>query len=127
MLHRMNLRCQPFDKIAIGEKDIELRLFDEKRQQLNVGDEIQFKCNERSSVLYAVVESLNVYKDFKQLYDSEPLERCGYNRDRLDSASYTDMQQYYSEEEVLQHGVVAIHLKDIRVKEVSDDHVRNDN
>lgn len=122
MLHKMNLHCQPFDKIAKGEKDIELRLFDEKRQQLNVGDEIQFGCNDRSCVLLAVVGALNVYKDFQQLYNSEPLERCGYNSDTIVSASHTDMQQYYSKEEELRNGVVAIHLKDIKVKEIADDH-----
>lgn len=127
MLHKMNLHCQPFDKIAKGEKDIELRLFDEKRQQLNVGDEIQFDCNDRSCVLLAVVGALNVYKDFQQLYNSEPLERCGYNSDTIVSASHTDMQQYYSKEQVAKYGVVAIYLKDVTVKEVADDHIGDDN
>lgn len=124
MLYNMKLHCQPFDKIASGEKDIELRLFDEKRQQLNVGDEIQFTCSQRDCVLIAVVESLHVYDNFKQLYDNEPLERCGYNADALDGASYTDMQQYYSKEEELRYGVVAIHLKDIRKKDITDDHIK---
>lgn len=122
MLHNMKLHCQPFDKIARGEKDIELRLFDEKRRQLNVGDEIRFTCSQRDCVLIAVVESLHVYDNFKQLYDTEPLERCGYNSDTIVSASHTDMQQYYSKEEELRNGVVAIHLKDIKVKELADDH-----
>lgn len=40
MVYQMRLRREPFEKIRSGEKTIELRLFDEKRQKLKVDDEI---------------------------------------------------------------------------------------
>ena len=40
MTHKMNLHNDPFEKIACGIKNIELRLYDEKRRLIKVGDEI---------------------------------------------------------------------------------------
>ena len=42
MIHNMNLNNEPFELIKSGSKTIELRLNDEKRRLLNVGDEILF-------------------------------------------------------------------------------------
>ena len=42
MLHHMNLQPGPFRKVKSGEKTIELRLNDEKRQRVAVGDQIEF-------------------------------------------------------------------------------------
>ena len=41
-MHRMKLQTSPFKKIQNGSKTIELRLNDEKRQQVQVGDFIEF-------------------------------------------------------------------------------------
>ena len=41
-VHKMKLNSTPFEMIKNGEKTIELRLFDEKRQQLKAGDKIVF-------------------------------------------------------------------------------------
>ena len=42
MLHKMKLNKSPFERIKNGTKTIEFRLFDEKRQQIKVGDKIEF-------------------------------------------------------------------------------------
>ena len=42
MTHIMNLESSAFLKIANGNKTIELRLNDEKRQKINIGDQIEF-------------------------------------------------------------------------------------
>ena len=42
MKHEMRLHDTPFKMIQAGTKTIELRLYDEKRQQIQVGDEIEF-------------------------------------------------------------------------------------
>jgi ASC-1-like (ASCH) protein len=39
-IHKMKLTTEPFDKIKSGSKIIEVRLFDEKRKDINLGDEI---------------------------------------------------------------------------------------
>ncbi|MBQ0126139.1 MAG: DUF402 domain-containing protein, partial [Clostridiales bacterium] len=41
---RMNLQKEPFESIKSGEKTVEVRLYDEKRRAVHVGDEIDFEC-----------------------------------------------------------------------------------
>ncbi len=42
MLYTTKLKQEPFEKIRNGNKTIELRLYDEKRQQVQIGDFIEF-------------------------------------------------------------------------------------
>lgn len=42
MIHNMKLHSTPFEMIKSGKKTFELRLYDEKRQKIKVGDEIIF-------------------------------------------------------------------------------------
>lgn len=51
MKHQVKLNNSPFEKIANSTKTIELRLYDEKRQKLNVGDEIVFSNSEEYNVI----------------------------------------------------------------------------
>lgn len=54
MIREMNLHNEPFNLIKQGTKTIELRLYDEKRQQIKVGDTIVFtnrSTNEKISTL----------------------------------------------------------------------------
>lgn len=46
MQHQMKLSTEPFNQIASGAKVIESRLYDEKRQQIALGDEIEFSEND---------------------------------------------------------------------------------
>ena len=49
MLHCMKLNRDPFEKIKSGSKTIEMRLFDEKRQRISVGDFIEFSSAEKNT------------------------------------------------------------------------------
>ena len=42
MLHKMKLNESPFERMKNGTKTIEFRLYDEKRKQIKVGDQIEF-------------------------------------------------------------------------------------
>ena len=42
MTHQMQLQPEPFSMIKSGVKTIELRLYDEKRRKIRIGDEILF-------------------------------------------------------------------------------------
>ena len=42
MIHKMNLHDEPFKKIKNGTKTVEMRLNDEKRRQIKIGDTITF-------------------------------------------------------------------------------------
>ena len=42
MIHKMKLNKNPFERIKNGTKTVEFRLYDEKRQQIKIGDKIEF-------------------------------------------------------------------------------------
>ncbi len=113
MTHNMKLWRDAFYHIANGSKTIELRLNDEKRQQINVGDTIIFNRTKNNDTITANVKALHKFADFKELYEHLPLEKCGYSKDELKTAHYTDMEQYYSKEQIAKYGALGIELCDI--------------
>ncbi len=115
MFHFMNLESSAFFKIADGSKTIELRLNDEKRQKINIGDRVEFRCGEINSIIFAEVLKLHKFSDFEQLYKALPLEKCGYSEDVLKTARYTDMEKYYTNEQIKKYGVLGIELREITV------------
>lgn len=112
MKHEMNLHPAPFKMIQSGDKSIELRLYDEKRRKIRVGDEIVFTCTEPPyDTLYTKVTALYFYDSFKELYDDLPLLKCGYTADDISAAKPEDMDAYYSREQQERYGVVGIEIK----------------
>ena len=115
MTHYMNLNPSPFEMIASGAKTIELRLYDEKRQQIKVGDALVFSnTSDKSRQITAEVVKLHKFDGFEKLYETLPLDKCGYLPDELDSASYKDMEEYYSPEKQAQYGVLGIEIRVIK-------------
>lgn len=111
MIHEMKLRPQPFSAIRRGEKTFELRLYDEKRQMIRVGDTLRFTETESGERLAAEVVALHRFPTFAALYSALPLTRFGYTEDQLATASPEDMRAYYTKEEEEKYGVVAIEIK----------------
>lgn len=110
MIHYMNLVSSAFSKIADGSKTIELRLNDEKRQRINVEDTVVFNCSSTKDIITAQISGLHKFSNFKELYNALPLEKCGYTVAELDTAHYTDMEQYYSKEQIKKYGALGIEL-----------------
>ena len=109
-VHNMKLHSSPFEMIKNGEKTIELRLFDEKRQQIKTGDKIVFTNNTTEETLNTTVVKLHRFDSFEELYKSLPLLKCGYTTENVYNAKSSDMEQYYSVEEQNKYGVVGIEL-----------------
>ena len=111
MIHYLNLRERPFTMIAKGLKTIELRLLDEKRKLISVGDILVFKnTNDENATLSCVVKELHIFANFDELYQALPLDKCGYSPEELETASPKDMEDYYSAEKQMKYGVVGIEL-----------------
>lgn len=117
MKHMMNLRPDSFEMIESGKKIYELRLYDEKRQCIKIGDEIEFvNIDKEQERLIVYVKNLHVFSNFEALYSSLPLLKCGYTEHNLLTAGPEDMEDYYSLEKQAQYGVVAFEIeKKIRV------------
>ena len=98
MIHNMKLHPAPFEMIKSGEKTIELRLFDEKRQQVKVGDKIIFINTTTGETLNRTVVKLHRFDSFEELYKSLPLLQCGYTVNDVDVKSeYLAMEKAKSE------------------------------
>ena len=112
MKHYMKLDPSPFEMIKSGKKTIELRLFDEKRQKIRVGDEITFvHTQNEGETLCCRVMALHPFENFAQLYKKLPVKQFGYTMSELNTASPADMNAYYSEEEQKKYGVLGIEIE----------------
>ena len=109
MQHKMKLSSEPFGKIAGKEKVIESRLYDEKRQQISIGDEIEFSENENPEhVVNTRVKGLLRYALFKELFaDHDPSLFGEKSREFL----LDQIKQFYSDEDEQKYGVVGIRIE----------------
>lgn len=111
MTHTMKLNPTPFRKIESGIKTIELRLYDEKRRQIHIGDTIVFQNTEDSDETLSVkVTNLHVFDSFEDLYKELPLLKCGYTESDVAFAKPGDMDLYYTREQQKKYGVVGIEI-----------------
>ncbi len=117
MTHNMKLQPEPFEMIKSGQKTIELRLFDEKRRQIRIGDRIVFANTATGERLGATVVALHLFDSFAQLYQALPLLQCGYTEETVQKAHPADMECYYSAEEQKRYGVVGIELNEIEYEQ----------
>lgn len=120
MLHKMKLQEDPFIKIKEKTKTIEMRLYDEKRRKINIGDLIEFTNMVTKEKIVSEVKNIYLYKDFEELYKKHDKISIGY--DKEDTPDPKDMSIYYKDEDIKKNGVVGIEIglvnNDIRVKAI---------
>ena len=106
----MNVHVHPdvFEIVKLGIKDIEVRVNDEKRRKLNIGDTLVFlKRPLEDESIRAKVVGLEYYDNFSQLincYDMKRIYLEGYTKENY----LKEMSRFYTEEEQKEFGVVAI-------------------
>lgn len=108
----MRLHKEPFELIKNGSKTIELRLYDEKRQMINLGDTITFENRSDGDKIQVKVIALYIYPSFEELYKHFDKISIGYKED--EEADSKDMELYYSSEEQSKYGVVGIEMELIK-------------
>lgn len=111
--HDMKLNEEYFNMVANDIKDIEYRLNDEKRKQIQIGDTITFyKLPLEKEIIKVSVTNLKYYKTLLEMY-SATFEKDF--KDRYDSPqAVVDDTSYYTNDEVEKNGCVAIYFKKIR-------------
>lgn len=109
IIHKMKLSTAPFEKIVSGNKVIESRLYDEKRQQINLRDQIEFVCNDdQSRKVIAIVKALYRYPTFENLFsDFSSLLFGGISKEEL----IGEIETFYSKEEQEKYGVIGIKIE----------------
>ena len=111
MTHEMKLQPKYFDYFLNGTKRIEIRLNDEKRKKIKLGDKIKFlKEIDLKESFEAQVIGLLKYNSFKELlrdYDISILSEANMTKDELIST----LEQFYTKEKQKQSGVLGIRIE----------------
>ena len=111
MTHEMKLQPKYFDYILNGTKRIEIRLNDEKRKKIKLGDKIKFlKEADLKESFEAQVIGLLKYNSFEELlrdYDISILSDANMTKDELIST----LEQFYTKEKQKQYGVLGIRIE----------------
>jgi len=107
--HSLQLATTPFNAITSGQKVIESRLYDEKRQLIQIGDTIEFTNREEPGQKVSVrVIGLLRYETFHDLFSHNNPEKFGG-----ESVEWLEDQinEFYSIDDQKQDGVIGIEFE----------------
>ena len=109
MVVSMKLNKDPFTKIAERTKTVELRLLDEKRKSIRVGDFIKFSDLSSTNIVITKVVGLTFANNFEELFEKiDDKVSMGFSENATVKEMISDMELYYSKKEQSQYGVVGI-------------------
>ena len=94
-----------------GSKTIEIRLNDEKRQQLKVGDTIVFEDTTTAQTQRRTVSALEKFTSFAELYHKYRGPQVGSAPTDSETKMVADTYQLYTVWQEASFGVLAIHLQ----------------
>ena len=107
--HEMNLQPKYFDFIKDGTKRIELRIYDEKRRLIQLGDIIEFAKSDDEKFKAEVIGLLryNSFADLFEDFDISILADSSMTKQELLEV----LGEFYSEEKQAGFGVIGIRIK----------------
>ena len=105
----MNLQPKYFDFIKGGTKRIELRLYDKKRQSIQLGDIIEFAKSENEKFKAEVIGLLR-YNSFADLFEDFDISILADNS-MTKQELLEVLGEFYSEEKQAEFGVIGIRIK----------------
>ena len=108
MTIKMHLHDEPFQKIKNGKKKIEMRIKDEKRSTIKVGDTIEFENRKTKEIISKIIINIYNYKNFEELIKNYNNEILGYNEE---DNILEELEIYYPKEEQEKFRVIAIELE----------------
>lgn len=111
MKYEMKLQPKYYNFILNGTKRIEIRLFDEKRRQIKIGDTIKFlkEPNSNESFNAKVIGLLryNTFEDMFRDFDISVLSDKSMTKEEL----INTLEQFYTKEKQKQYGVLGIRIE----------------
>lgn len=107
MTHNMKLVDFAFKAMKNKEKDIELRLNDEKRRKINIDDIIIFTHVDTGEELRTKVVNLYQFDSFKKMFSLLDNNRFGLNK----NDTFEIMYNFYTKEDEKKYGGLAIEIK----------------
>jgi ASC-1-like (ASCH) protein len=111
MEHRMTLYEEPFHIIKNGAKKIEIRCYDDKRKEINIGDVIIFsKLPDQKEILKVKVTGLYPCKTFKELFERFDSSEFGHENYSIEDL-LEGIRSIYSEERETEYGALGIRIE----------------
>lgn len=108
-LFEMILVDKPFKLIKEGSKIVEVRLNDEKRQEMKVNDTIKFHNLSDFETLDKKIKALRLFKDFGELYDAyDSIVIGAQGMSKQEFVEY--MFQFYTKRQEEKYGALAVEL-----------------
>lgn len=122
----MHLADDMFEKVKAGTKTVEMRLFDDKRKLVDVGDYIEFrKLSDENERVLRRVAYLYPYESFKDAFENvyhekkKRIDALRFTPEQLGAPENSDlkslidgMYKYYSKAQEKEHGVIAFTLEE---------------
>ena len=110
-MHKMKVQTKYYNLLKSGKKVVELRLFDEKRQQIKIGDDILFSnLSDTNDSFVARVINLHRAESFDKLCHIITPAQAGFtSKEEL----ITVLQEFYTPDSQQKYGVLGIEIKKI--------------
>lgn len=110
-MHEMKLKKEYFNLIKNKIKTIEIRLNDEKRKKIKVGDKIKFtNFSTEEEFIFCEVEKLLKFNSFEDMTNILPHENIGMKN--LSNKEIIDIyHEFYTKSDETKYGVLAIYIK----------------
>lgn len=110
-MHEMKLRDEYYDFILNGTKRIEIRLNDEKRQKISLGDKIRFyKELGKEEYFDTKVIGLLRYNTFEELFKDHDITLLA-DKSLTKEKLLTVLEEFYPKEEQAKYGVLGIRIE----------------
>ena len=121
----MPLNDDMFEAVKAGTKTVEIRLFDDKRKLVDIGDYIEFvKSGDENARVIRRVADLDIFETFEELFEVEEYlgdrkwaKRLRYTPEQVGSPANATaeemtaaMYKFYDEAQVKKYGVTAFIL-----------------
>lgn len=108
MIYEMKLTNKYYNYILDGTKRIELRLYDEKRRKIKIGDKIKFINKDNlNKYFYVKVIGILRYDTFDDLFNDFDISILASNNISKDELKI-DLEKFYSKEKQEKYGVVGL-------------------
>ena len=110
MVHEMKLNDKAFNNIKNGIKKFELRLYDDRRKNINLGDTIIFhNLNNLDDTISVNVLALLRYPSFADLFADIDYRLCGPANSLEDNLER--VHTFYTTEQEKKFGILAIKIQ----------------
>jgi len=111
----MKLYEKYFNNVKNNKKKVELRLYDDKRKDIKIGDTITFlKLPQLDETIKIVVIGISRFDSFKEIYSTFPPSFFNHPNNISVEEQVQKEREYYSEEREKEFGVVGFHIKLIK-------------